>query len=113
MDCEDPGARSRPINTDDHLLGGRVRFSQPATGYRVAIDPILLAASIVANPDDRILDAGCGTGAAALCLAARIPNCRIVGVELNDELVTLAQANIAANRLVERIEIVKASFDVY
>ena len=35
-----------PATTADTLLGGRVRFAQPASGYRAAIDPVLLAAAI-------------------------------------------------------------------
>ena len=31
--------------TDDTLLGRRVRLVQPQEGYRVAIDPIFLAAA--------------------------------------------------------------------
>ena len=34
--------------TDDSLLGGRVALRQPAEGYRVAIDPVLLAAAVPA-----------------------------------------------------------------
>jgi len=33
--------------TDDRLLDGRVRLHQPARGYRVAIDPVLLAAFVL------------------------------------------------------------------
>ena len=58
--------------TDDRLLDGRVRLRQPAQGYRVAIDPVLLAAAVPARAGDRVLDAGCGTGAATLCLASRV-----------------------------------------
>ncbi|MDH3738917.1 MAG: methyltransferase, partial [Alphaproteobacteria bacterium] len=59
--------------TEDWLLNGRVRFHQPTNGYRVAIDPILLAATVVARAGDRALELGCGTGAAALCLHHRVP----------------------------------------
>jgi tRNA1(Val) A37 N6-methylase TrmN6 len=95
------------------LLGGRVRLAQPAQGYRVAIDPILLAASIAARPDERILDAGCGTGAAALCLAARVENCTLTGVELDAELAALARSNVSANDMDGRIDVVEGSFDTY
>ena len=39
-----------PNFTEDHLLGGRIRLKQPAAGYRVAIDPVFLAAAIPAEP---------------------------------------------------------------
>src|SRR5262245_4182707 len=32
--------------SNDALLGGRVRFTQPEAGYRAAIDPVLLAAVV-------------------------------------------------------------------
>ena len=59
------------------LLGGRVKLRQPVAGYRVAIDPVFLAAAVPATAGDRILDIGCGAGAASVCLAARVPECQI------------------------------------
>ena len=63
--------------TEDRLLGGRVTVFQPTGGYRAAIDPVLLAAAIPANPTDRVLDVGSGTGAASLALAARVEGCQV------------------------------------
>jgi tRNA1(Val) A37 N6-methylase TrmN6 len=95
------------------LLGGRVRLTQPKQGYRVAIDPVLLAAAVSAGPAQRILDAGCGSGAAALCLAARLENCEVIGVELDAGLAALALVNAAMNGLAHRVSIDPASFDGY
>ena len=93
--------------TDDCLLGGRVRFSQPSHGYRVAIDPVLLAAAVPAQAGERVLDAGAGTGAASLCLAARVPRCRIVGLELQRPLQRLASQNVTQNELDAQIEMIE------
>jgi tRNA1(Val) A37 N6-methylase TrmN6 len=90
--------------TDDRLLGGRLRFCQPAHGYRVAIDPVLLAAAVPAEAGEQILDAGAGTGAAGLCLAVRVAGCRVVGLELQRSLQQIARLNAERNGLDERVE---------
>ncbi len=91
--------------SDDTLLGGRVRLRQPLDGYRVAIDPVLLAAAVPAARKT-VLDIGCGIGAASLCLAARVPGCRIAGIERERELARLARDNIAANDLAARRSVI-------
>lgn len=91
--------------TTDALLGGRVRLYQPRHGYRVAIDPVFLAAAVPVVRGDRVLDVGCGVGAASLCLSFREPGCRISGVEANRDLVRLAVENVAANNMAGRVDI--------
>ena len=90
----------------DRLLDGRLDLAQPVQGYRVAIDAVLLAAAVAARPGERVLDLGTGVGAAALCLAARLPGVAVVGLEIQAELAVLAAANIAANGLGERVRVV-------
>lgn len=91
--------------TEDYILGGRVLIKQPAQGYRVAIDPVFLAASIQAEPGDAILDIGAGVGAASLCLAVRIPECKVIGLEVQRPAVRLAADNVRANNLRDRVEV--------
>ena len=85
--------------TEDALLDGRVRLRQPKFGYRVATDPVFLAAAVPARPGELILDLGMGVGAAALCLAHRVRGCLVVGVECQADLACLAQANGRLNAL--------------
>jgi tRNA1(Val) A37 N6-methylase TrmN6 len=92
-----------PVFTEDRLLGGRVRLRQPAAGYRVAIDPVFLAAAVPAEPHQSILDVGCGAGAAMLCLAARVPHSRVVGLEMRRDLVRLAGDNAILNGMESRV----------
>jgi tRNA1(Val) A37 N6-methylase TrmN6 len=89
--------------TEDRLLGGRVRLSQPATGYRAGIDPVFLAAAVPAKAGERVLDVGAGAGAAALCLAARVAKASISGVETDRALVRLANANAGATGVGDRV----------
>lgn len=92
--------------TEDSLLGGRVRVLQPARGYRVAVDAVLLAASIDATAGERVLDLGTGVGSVGLCLAARVPGCTVVGIELQPGLAGLAERNVVLNGLQDRMSVV-------
>ena len=66
--------------TQDGFLGGKLRVSQPKTGYRAGIDPVLLAAACPAKPGEKVLELGCGVGVASMCLMARVPEVRLYGV---------------------------------
>lgn len=79
--------------TSDAFLGGRLRIMQPQNGYRAATDPVFLAAACPAQPGAQVLDLGCGVGTAGLCLAARVPDLRIVGVERQADYANLAREN--------------------
>jgi tRNA1(Val) A37 N6-methylase TrmN6 len=94
--------------TDDRLLGGRVRLCQPRRGYRVAIDPVVLAAAVVAGEGQSVLDVGCGVGAAALCLAARVPQVAVFGIDADADAVRLANANAQRNAMADRVRFRRA-----
>jgi tRNA1(Val) A37 N6-methylase TrmN6 len=90
--------------TENTLLGGRVRLLQPAQGYRAAIDPILLAAFVTAPKGAKVLDMGCGTGAALFCLAFRRPDLRLTGLDANPAALDLATRSTALNDMAERVQ---------
>jgi tRNA1(Val) A37 N6-methylase TrmN6 len=98
-------AEAGPPFTEDWLLDGRVRLRQPAEGYRVAIDPVFLAAAVPAESHQQVLDVGCGAGAAMLCLAVRIPQARVVGLDTQRDLVRLAGDNAILNGLEARLSV--------
>jgi tRNA1Val (adenine37-N6)-methyltransferase len=83
--------------TRDGFLDGRLRLWQPKGGYRAAIDPVLLAAFVDAKPGERVLDLGCGAGAAALCLGVRVPGLELHGLEVQADYAGLARRNAAEN----------------
>lgn len=96
--------------TDDLFLGGALRIRQPRNGYRAGTDAVLLAASIVpetaaAGP---VLDAGAGVGVVGLCVAARCPDARVVLIERDPHLVSLARDNVNRNNLSDRVSVVEA-----
>jgi len=90
-------------SSEDRFLDGRVIAHQPLTGFRSGTDAVLLAAAVPATEDEDLLELGSGAGIASLCLAARVPGCRIYGLELVPELVDLARANARANRMEARV----------
>jgi len=83
--------------TLDGFLGGALKVWQPRRGYRAAMDPVLLAASVPAMPGQSVLELGCGVGVASLCLGHRVPSLRQVGVELQHPYADLARRNAAEN----------------
>ena len=100
-------AGSSPLAvTEDRILGGRVQLRQPASGYRVGIDPVFLAAAVPARAAGRALDLGCGVGAAALCLGSRQPGIQIIGLEIQPALAELAAGNAGLNGMGDRLSIV-------
>lgn len=92
------------ITTQDFLLNRRVQIHQPAKGFRVAVDTVLLAAAVPAGPRDHVCELGAGVGAASLCLAARVAGCKITGLEIQPELHALAARNAESNTCQDRVQ---------
>ncbi len=88
----------------DAFLCGRLHLWQPRKGYRAATDPVLLAAACPALPGQSVLDMGCGAGAAALCLAARVPGVILTGLEVQSAYAALARRNAADNGIALQVE---------
>lgn len=79
--------------THDAFLGGRLRVWQPTKGYRAGTDPVFLAAACPARTGESVLELGCGVGVASLCLASRVANLTVVGVEIQSDYASLARRN--------------------
>jgi tRNA1(Val) A37 N6-methylase TrmN6 len=67
---------------------------------------MLLAAAVEARSGARLLEAGCGVGAAILAVAVRSENTHLVGVERDTNMAALARENVAMNAMSDRVEIV-------
>jgi tRNA1(Val) A37 N6-methylase TrmN6 len=98
--------------TEDAILGGRVRVRQPAQGYRVNVDTLLLAAAASAGElgaGARAAELCCGVGAALLAAAnASRGEVELVGVERDAAFAALARENAALNGQAHRVTIVEA-----
>ena len=105
-------AASRPVQADDTtvdgFLGGSLRLAQRKGGHRAGLDAVMLAAAAPVKAGDRVLDAGSGMGVVGLCVAARVPGCHVQAVDIDAQLVDLANLNAARNGLTDRYAAVAA-----
>jgi len=77
----------------DGFLGGKVWLDQPKQGVRSGSDAVFLAAVTAAQAGDRVLDVGCGAGAAGLCLKERALGIDLHGLEFQADYADLAERN--------------------
>jgi tRNA1(Val) A37 N6-methylase TrmN6 len=103
MESPEVTTAAAPDTIQSGFLGGRLSLVQPAKGYRAGMDAALLAAACDAGPGQRVVEAGCGVGAALLSAAARRPQSLFVGVERDPHALALCRENIAANGFGERV----------
>ncbi len=94
--------------TLDKLLQGRLTIEQPAKGYRIAVDTLLLASAVPAQESHHILDLGCGAGGVMLALATRLRGTYITGLEIQTKLVTFCKSNIQRNAFDESLSVIES-----
>ena len=90
------GVRTAGSSLAGHVPGGIHRDSvwYEPTSY-VILNRFLKALDL--RPDDVVFDIGCGLGR-VLCVLARRPLKKVVGIDLSEELVSAARRNVAAMR---------------
>ena len=76
---------------------------QPARGYRYSLDAFLLASFVRLKRGQRALELGAGCGVVTLILAARNPENRFWGLEIQRELVLCFRRNVWENGLAARV----------
>jgi tRNA1(Val) A37 N6-methylase TrmN6 len=85
--------------TEDAFLGGQLRLRQLRSGHRAGHDAMLLAAATPARSGDCVVDFGAGAGAAGLAVARRVAGIKLVLVEIDRQLASLARDNAASNAI--------------
>ena len=99
-------ARKQDIFT---LLGGRVRLWRGR--YNPTSDAVWLAAMAADTHAQTVLDAGVGTGGAALCLMANNPGATVTGLDISPEMLAECGANAELND--RAIELIKADITTW
>lgn len=92
--------------TRDDLVRNGMKVFQARSGYRFSMDSVLLADFADAQADDTVLDLGCGSGVISFLLAGRQSSCKIVGLEIQEDLADRARRGVELNDLADRIEII-------
>ncbi|MBW1708297.1 MAG: methyltransferase [Deltaproteobacteria bacterium] len=93
--------------TSDTIYRGALTLKQPRSGYRFAIDALLLAAFTHVKPDQLVVDLGTGVGVVALTMAQRMGRGRVFAVEIQPRLAECARQNTEANNLQSLVEVLE------
>lgn len=76
--------------------------------YRFSSDSVLLSNFVSKNEKGTIVDLGCGSGIIAILLSQKTAAKKIIGIEIQNELFSMAQRSVDYNNLNDKIEILNA-----
>jgi len=93
--------------TDDALFNGQLICRQPRDGYRFSVDAVLAAHFVTPGSNQRVLDLGSGCGVIGLILCFWYPDIVVVGLELQEALADLAEANGLSNGIDNRFSVLR------
>ncbi|MDR2794781.1 MAG: methyltransferase [Holosporaceae bacterium] len=85
--------------TKDYILRGKLSLLQPKHGYRVAIDPIILAGFVALQHGQSVLDVGCGVGTISLILKLRNPSATITAIDVDPDICDICLRNARENSI--------------
>ena len=108
----------------DDLQRNGLKIIQKTDGFCFGMDAVLLSGFASVKPGERALDLGIGTGIIPLLLSAKTKGDHFTGLEIQTEIMKMAQRSVALNGLEKKIDIIQgdikeasrifgaASFDV-
>jgi len=95
--------------TLDSFFEGHLKVYQHKNGYRFGIDAFILANFIYLKKRETVLELGSGCGIISLILAYKFPQIKkIIGIEIQPSLVSLAKKNVTLNKRENLVEIIQA-----
>ena len=102
-DLQCSGISLEPGEFIEDLQCSSLRIIARSDGFRYGTDSVLLANAVKAKSGDRIVELCSGTGAVSILLSAKTRAARIMGIELQDSLVGMANRSAAMNGISERV----------
>lgn len=98
----------KPCERLDNLQYGGLCIIQNPSLYCFTSDAVLLANMVKANSRDTVVDFGTGSGIIATIIATKTKAKKVIGLELQEELLDMATRSVQLNNLVDKIEIISA-----
>lgn len=93
----------------DDLQKSNLFIIQDTSKFCFGMDAVLLSGFAKANSKDKVIDLGTGNGIIPLLLSAKTNATKIVGLEIQSEVASLAKRNVDLNELENKIEIVEGN----
>jgi tRNA1Val (adenine37-N6)-methyltransferase len=100
----------KPDETLDELFRGKLRILQKRHGYRISMDPILLAHFVSPLRGGKVIDLGTGSGIIPLILALRGDVGELVGIEIQEDLVNMAKRSVTINQQEDKVRILLGDY---
>ncbi len=92
--------------TIDELNKVKKQIIQKKTGFRFAIDAVLIANFLSLKNTKTVLDIGTGTGIIPILLSNAIYVEKIYGVEIQEDIADMARRSVIYNKLEEKISVI-------
>lgn len=89
------------------LSGNNLKIIQHQDYYRFGLEAVLLADFVEGMAEDKVCDFGSGDGVIPLLLAYK-KKMNVLGLELQQQLVDMANRSIVLNNLQDKVKIIKA-----
>jgi tRNA1Val (adenine37-N6)-methyltransferase len=89
----------------DELFRGKLKILQKRTGYRLSMDPVLLAHFAAPIGRGRVIDLGTGSGIIPLILSLRADAGELIGLEIHEDLTDMAQRSVKLNHMEGKVQI--------
>ena len=83
----------------DDLQRNGLKIIQKTDGFCFGMDAVLLSGFASVKPGERALDLGTGTGIIPLLLSAKTKGDHFTGLEIQTEIMKMAQRSVALNGL--------------
>jgi release factor glutamine methyltransferase len=83
----------------DFIITPSVLIPRPET--EILVESVIN--SITTDSEIKILDIGCGCGNIGIAIAANLPNVKVIGIDISEEAISIAQENTVKHNLQNRV----------